>query len=86
VEGHTDSTGTQEYNLGLSQRRAEAVVQYLGQNGIAPYRCIASGYGKAYPVAGNDTAAGRQRNRRVEIVILDPGEKATEQLRPLPAT
>ena len=83
VEGHTDSTGTEEYNLGLSQRRAESVVQFLTLNGIAPDRAIARGYGKAYPVAGNETAAGRQRNRRVEIVILDPGEKAVEEVRPL---
>ncbi len=86
VEGHTDSTGTQDYNLGLSQRRAEAVVQYLAESGITRDRVIARGYGKAYPVAGNETASGRQRNRRVEIVILDPGEKATDQVRPLPAT
>jgi outer membrane protein OmpA-like peptidoglycan-associated protein len=85
VEGHTDSTGTEEYNLGLSQRRAEAVVQFLAENGIAPDRAVPRGYGKAYPVAGNETAAGRQRNRRVEIVILDPGEKAVEKVRPLPA-
>jgi outer membrane protein OmpA-like peptidoglycan-associated protein len=84
VEGHTDSTGTDQYNLGLSQRRADSVVQFLTLNGIAPERAIARGYGKAYPVAGNETAAGRQRNRRVEIVILDPGEKAAEEVRPLP--
>jgi outer membrane protein OmpA-like peptidoglycan-associated protein len=83
VEGHTDSTGTEQYNLGLSQRRAESVVQFLSLNGITPDRAIARGYGKAYPVAGNETAAGRQRNRRVEIVILDPGEKALEEVRPL---
>jgi outer membrane protein OmpA-like peptidoglycan-associated protein len=84
VEGHTDSTGTAQYNLGLSQRRADSVVQFLTLNGIAQERTIARGYGKAYPVAGNDTPAGRQRNRRVEIVILDPGEKAAEQVRPVP--
>ena len=84
VEGHTDSTGTEQYNLGLSQRRADSVVQFLTLNGIAPERAIARGYGKAYPVAGNETTAGRQRNRRVEIVILDPGEKAAEEARPIP--
>jgi outer membrane protein OmpA-like peptidoglycan-associated protein len=84
VEGHTDSTGTEQYNLGLSQRRADSVVQFLTLNGIAPERAIARGYGKAYPVAGNETASGRQRNRRVEIVILDPGETAVEEVRPLP--
>ena len=83
VEGHTDSTGTEQYNLGLSQRRAESVVQFLTLNGIAPERSIARGYGKAYPVAGNETSTGRQLNRRVEIVILDPGEKAVEEVRPL---
>ena len=84
VEGHTDSTGTEEYNLGLSQRRADAVVQFLTTNGVAPERAIARGYGKAYPVATNETSEGRQHNRRVEIVILDPGVRATERLRPLP--
>ena len=84
VEGHTDSTGTDQYNLGLSQRRADSVVQFLTLNGIAPERAIARGYGKAYPVADNETTAGRQRNRRVEIVILDPGEKAAEEARPVP--
>jgi outer membrane protein OmpA-like peptidoglycan-associated protein len=84
VEGHTDSTGTEEYNLGLSQRRADAVVQFLTVNGVAPERTIARGYGKAYPVATNETSEGRQHNRRVEIVILDPGAKAAERLRPLP--
>jgi len=83
VEGHTDSTGTEQYNLGLSQRRADSVVQFLTLNGVAPERAIATGYGKAYPVASNETAEGRQRNRRVEIVILDPGEKAAEEQRPL---
>jgi len=58
-------------------------VQFLTLNGITPDRTIARGYGKAYPVAGNETAAGRQRNRRVEIVILDPGEKAADRVRPL---
>jgi outer membrane protein OmpA-like peptidoglycan-associated protein len=84
VEGHTDSTGTEQYNLDLSQRRAEAVVEFLVENGIARDRALPRGYGKAYPVAENETAAGRQRNRRVEIVILDPGEKAAEKQRPHP--
>jgi outer membrane protein OmpA-like peptidoglycan-associated protein len=84
VEGHTDSTGTDQYNLGLSQRRADSVVQFLTLNGIAPERSVARGYGKAYPVASNETTAGRQLNRRVEIVILDPGETAAEEVRPVP--
>jgi outer membrane protein OmpA-like peptidoglycan-associated protein len=82
VEGHTDSTGSDAYNLDLSRRRAEAVTAFLTENGIDPSRSVARGYGKAYPVAGNETAAGRQRNRRVEIVILDAGEKAVDEVRP----
>lgn len=76
VEGHTDSTGSKAYNLKLSQRRADAVRDFLVKHGIAPDRIVARGYGEAYPVAPNDTAAGRQHNRRVEIVILDAGEQA----------
>lgn len=69
IEGHTDSTGSAEYNLGLSQRRAEAVQSYLVSQGIASSRLNPRGLGKDYPVASNDSAAGRQQNRRVEIVI-----------------
>jgi outer membrane protein OmpA-like peptidoglycan-associated protein len=81
VEGHTDSTGSDEYNLDLSQRRAESVTSFLAGNGVAPERLLARGYGKAFPVAGNDTAAGRQLNRRVEVVILNPGESPAGRLR-----
>lgn len=84
VEGHTDSTGSSEYNLGLSQRRADSVVAFLVENGIAAERLLAQGYGKAYPVATNDTPAGRQRNRRVEVVILEPGQSPAEARRALP--
>lgn len=69
IEGHTDSSGSESYNLGLSQRRAQAVQDFLVMNGIGPERINARGYGKAYPVASNGTAAGRQQNRRVEIVF-----------------
>ena len=69
VEGHTDSIGTDEYNLKLSQRRADAVRDYLTSNGINAANVQAVGLGKDGPVASNDTAAGRQQNRRVEMVV-----------------
>jgi outer membrane protein OmpA-like peptidoglycan-associated protein len=76
VEGYTDSTGSGVYNLELSQQRANSVQSFLVGNGISPDRIVARGYGEAYPVAPNDTAAGRQKNRRVEIIILHAGEQA----------
>jgi len=69
VEGHTDSKGTDAYNMDLSNRRAMAVKNLLVQRGIADSRIDAVGYGETLPVATNDTEAGRQRNRRVEIKI-----------------
>lgn len=75
VEGFTDSVGGDEYNQQLSERRANAVRQSLVGLGVEPDRITASGYGKAFPVAGNDTAAGRQMNRRVEIVISEDNKK-----------
>jgi outer membrane protein OmpA-like peptidoglycan-associated protein len=72
VEGFTDSTGSDELNRELSQRRAEAVERALVQMGVDDGRIEARGYGEEYPVADNDTASGRQMNRRVEIVISDP--------------
>ncbi|MDP2144752.1 MAG: OmpA family protein [Gallionella sp.] len=71
VEGHTDSTGSDTFNQGLSDRRASAVRMALIDKGIASDRITTRGYGEAYPVAGNDTAAGRQMNRRVEIILSD---------------
>ena len=72
VEGHTDSVGSDESNLNLSRGRAEAVRDYMLQNGIKAERIIAArGFGESKPVATNDTPAGRQVNRRVEIVIAD---------------
>lgn len=71
IEGYTDSTGADAYNQGLSERRANAVHSALLNKGIERNRIETAGYGKQYPVASNDTAAGRQRNRRVEIVISD---------------
>ncbi len=69
VEGHTDSIGTDEYNQTLSEKRADAVRDYLTSNGIPMANVQAVGMGKADPVASNDTAAGRQQNRRVEMVV-----------------
>ena len=69
VQGHTDSTGSEAYNQELSQRRAQAVVQVLTRNNVSPARLRAVGYGESRPVATNDTAQGRQLNRRVQIVI-----------------
>lgn len=81
VEGHTDSVGSDTYNQRLSWQRAEAVKQALVRGGIDPSRITARGYGEAYPVASNETVAGRQQNRRVEVVVLDAGEKASAHLR-----
>jgi outer membrane protein OmpA-like peptidoglycan-associated protein len=74
IEGHTDSAGSDAYNDDLSQRRADAVEDLLIIQGIEPTRVVTRGYGERLPVATNDTAAGRQQNRRVEVVILNPGE------------
>jgi OmpA-OmpF porin, OOP family len=71
IEGHTDSKGSDTYNSDLSQRRAQAVQGFLLSNGIDGERLAARGYGEAYPVASNDTTAGRQQNRRVEIVVSE---------------
>jgi outer membrane protein OmpA-like peptidoglycan-associated protein len=71
IEGHTDSRGSDEYNEGLSERRARAVSTELSSRGVAADQYQPLGRGKAYPVASNDTAEGRQQNRRVEIVFSD---------------
>jgi len=73
VEGFTDSTGSADYNQNLSQERATAVANALTQMGVARDRISMRGYGKAFPVASNDNAAGRQQNRRVEIVLSNEG-------------
>jgi outer membrane protein OmpA-like peptidoglycan-associated protein len=72
IEGYTDSVGNNDYNMGLSERRAGAVRAYLLDQGVSSARMTASGKGASDPVASNDTAAGRQQNRRVEVVISDP--------------
>jgi outer membrane protein OmpA-like peptidoglycan-associated protein len=73
VEGFTDSTGTHAHNQDLSERRAAAVASALTGLGTGRERVAMRGYGEAYPVAGNDTAANRQLNRRVEIVLSNEG-------------
>jgi len=69
LEGHTDSIGSDEYNQKLSEQRAGAVRDYLTSQGVAPNDTTAVGLGKADPVASNTTDAGRQKNRRVEMVV-----------------
>jgi outer membrane protein OmpA-like peptidoglycan-associated protein len=69
VEGHTDSVGSDDFNQKLSEQRAEAVRQYFVENGVAEAAVSARGFGKTQPVASNDTAEGRQKNRRVELVV-----------------
>jgi outer membrane protein OmpA-like peptidoglycan-associated protein len=72
IEGYTDSIGSEDYNQGLSERRADSVKSYLAGQGIGSIRLSASGKGESEPVAGNDSAAGRQQNRRVEVIISNP--------------
>jgi OOP family OmpA-OmpF porin len=67
LEGHTDSIGSDEYNQGLSERRAQAVDKYMEEHGIDPDRYTVKGYGESNPIASNDTEEGRQENRRVEL-------------------
>ena len=69
VEGHTDSIGSDEYNVQLSEKRADSVRAYLVSNGVRPDSVSAQGFGKADPVADNSTASGRKLNRRVDMVV-----------------
>ena len=69
VNGHSDSTGTAQYNMKLSKQRASSVAEYLGSRGVDRSRFVTQGHGPSYPVAENGTAAGRQMNRRVELVL-----------------
>jgi OOP family OmpA-OmpF porin len=71
VQGHTDSIGTDAYNLGLSERRAAAVKAYLVSRGVGATALTTKGYGKAKPIAGNDTAEGRAQNRRVAFEVTN---------------
>jgi outer membrane protein OmpA-like peptidoglycan-associated protein len=80
VEGHTDSTGSDAYNMQLSERRANSVKRLLVQRGVADYRITTIGYGESRPVATNNTPEGRQMNRRVEIRV-----NPNAQAQPAPA-
>ena len=70
VTGHTDSVGSDQANMTLSQRRADAVAGYLGSRGVASSRMVVTGMGESRPVASNDTESGRAQNRRVEITLV----------------
>jgi outer membrane protein OmpA-like peptidoglycan-associated protein len=70
VSGHTDSTGSAQHNMDLSQHRAEAVARILEDNGVIPPRMYVEGFGKTHPIASNATASGRAQNRRVEIQVI----------------
>ncbi|HYR97115.1 MAG TPA: OmpA family protein, partial [Candidatus Binatus sp.] len=76
IEGHTDDVGTAEHNRQLSQERADAVREALVTNGISRDRIEARGLGESYPVAPNSNQAGRQQNRRVEVIIPPPSATA----------
>lgn len=72
IEGHTDSIGSEDFNAGLSQRRADSVKSYLIGQGVSAARVNTYGKGESSPVSSNDSAAGRQLNRRVEVIIANP--------------
>lgn len=79
IEGFTDSTGEESFNQQLSERRAQSVKQELTRHGVDSSRVRTEGYGEAYPVASNDTPAGRQQNRRVEVVVANQNGSDVEQ-------
>lgn len=70
IEGHTDATGSDEYNLELSRKRAQSVANEIAGNSVDPTRFTIMGYGESQPVASNDTDTGRAQNRRVELAIM----------------
>jgi outer membrane protein OmpA-like peptidoglycan-associated protein len=80
VEGHTDSAGPDDYNLNLSKQRAQSVTNYLVTNGISGGRLTTTWYGESQPKADNSTAAGKAKNRRVELVIVANEELQQEAL------
>jgi outer membrane protein OmpA-like peptidoglycan-associated protein len=81
IEGHTDNIGNEDFNIKLSQQRAEAVRNLLVSKGVAADRITARGYGPKYPIVENDTAVGRQQNRRVEVLVLTEGASAERSSR-----
>jgi outer membrane protein OmpA-like peptidoglycan-associated protein len=84
VEGHTDSIGTAERNVALSQGRAEAVMKFLVDHGVSADRLTSKGYGMSVPIDTNDTSEGRERNRRVEFVIIDAARAPAPSDQPSP--
>ena len=76
IEGHSDNVGDESFNIKLSQQRADAVRDLLVARGVAPQRIQTKGYGPKFPVVDNDSAAGRQQNRRVEVLVLNEGVSA----------
>jgi len=81
IVGHTDSNGSDTYNMSLSERRAAAAVNYLVSRGVSRSRLRGAGRGETEPVASNDTDAGRQQNRRVEVAIFANETLKTQALR-----
>ena len=79
VAGHTDSVGSDAYNLQLSDRRANSVAAYLASHGVDRSRMVTVGAGEAHPIASNDTDAGRAQNRRVEITIVPVSQENVEK-------
>jgi outer membrane protein OmpA-like peptidoglycan-associated protein len=71
IEGHTDNRGQETYNKTLSEKRAQNVLQFLVKQGVAPDNMTAIGYGMSHPIADNETAAGRKKNRRVDLVVRE---------------
>jgi outer membrane protein OmpA-like peptidoglycan-associated protein len=81
IEGHTDSVGSDDFNLALAQQRANSVKARLVADAVDAARITTVGYGEKYPVASNDTKAGKAQNRRVDLIILNEGVKAETQMR-----
>jgi outer membrane protein OmpA-like peptidoglycan-associated protein len=81
VEGHTDDSGEREENLRVSLARAQAVKDYLVGQGISSDRIRTIGLGERYPIASNDTRSGRQRNRRIELVLHRTGASSEQKAR-----
>jgi outer membrane protein OmpA-like peptidoglycan-associated protein len=80
IEGHTDAYGSDDANLALSRRRAEAISAFLTSSlGVQPFRVSAVGYGETQPIANNDTAQGRERNRRIDVIIEPQFETGASQ-------
>jgi outer membrane protein OmpA-like peptidoglycan-associated protein len=81
IEGHTDSSGSEEHNLALSERRARAVQTYLAEHAVSSGRMSAMWYGESQPIADNATPEGRQLNRRVEVAVManDALKRAAEE-------